>query len=375
MRVLHLGKYYPPFPGGMETVLANLAEGLVAAGDEVAVLVAGGDGSPQLRHIGAPGLPEAGRVIRLPVQGIVNSQPLVLDLPAALRRILLGFRPDLVHLHLPNPLAAATWLLLRTGGEPLPPLAVWQHADMTRQRVGRLLVGPVVQACLGAAAGICVSSSSLREGSRELARWRDKVEVIPFGIDPEPWCSVEPSRGPRFLFVGRLVGYKGLETLLEALRRAPGLAVDIVGDGPLGPRLRRMIEGGDFRDRAVLHGRLPECELLRLMGRSRALVLPSLDGSETFGLVQLEAMASGLPVIASDLPTGVAEVGIRDRTTILIRPGDGEGLAAAMMGLLADPGRAAAMGVAARRLFRERYTRDSMVDGLRRWYARLLVGG
>ena len=375
MRVLHLGKYYPPSPGGMETVLANLAEGLVAAGDDVTVLVAGGNGAPPLQAVEGPGRPAGGRVIRLPVQGLLNSQPLVLDLPAALRRVLAAYRPELVHLHLPNPLAAAGWMLLRAGGVALPPLVVWHHADMTRQRVGRFLVGPVVQGCLAAAAGICVSSGALREGSRELRRWRDKVEVIPFGIVPEPWCSIEPSRGPRFLFVGRLVAYKGLDSLLEALQLTPDLEVDIVGDGPLGPRLRRTVAAGDLRDRVAVHGWVPESELVRLMGRSRALVLPSLDAGETFGLVQLEAMASGLPVIASDLPTGVAEVGIRDRTTILCPPGDGAALAAAMAGLLADGERAAAMGIAGRRLFRERYHRDSMVSGLRRWYAGILAAG
>jgi rhamnosyl/mannosyltransferase len=101
-------------------------------------------------------------------------------------------------------------------------------------------------------------------------------------------------------------------------------------------------------------------------------VLPSLDRSETFGVVQLEAMASGVPVIASDLPTGVREVGLPDRTCLLVKPGDPLALREAMRRLLTDPSLAEAMGEQARCRFQAEFTQDRMLARLVAWYRGIL---
>jgi glycosyltransferase involved in cell wall biosynthesis len=373
MRILHIGKYYPPYLGGMETVLRHLTEGLLDRSCEVTVLSAGDGTVERQETVTGPRTGREGRLVRAAVYGHVNSQPLTLTLMGLIRREISRLEPDLVHLHLPNPLAAAAWLGLRASRMvDLPPLAVWYHADITRQRLGRFLVGPVVRACLEKAAGISVSSATLASQSPVLVPWREKIGVIPFGIDPAPWSEVVPTLDGPFLFVGRLVPYKGLGVLLEALARVPEAELVIVGEGPLDSQLRTLAGRGDLAGRVEFAGPMDEMGVAGHLTRARALVLPSVDASETFGLVQLEAMAAGVPVLASDLPTGVREVGLPGLTCRLVPPGDVEALAGALEDLYEDPETAGRMGAEGKRRFQECFTREKMLDRLLEWYASLV---
>ena len=372
MRILHVGKYYPPFLGGMETVLENLAVGLLDAGQEVSVLVAAQSGKDSRETIDGDG--SNGRLTRLARFGVVNSQPLTLGLTRALRREIQDFQPDLVHLHLPNPLLGLAWLTLAAGsrGSDLPPCLVWHHADITRQKMGRALTGPVVRRCLEEAAGICVSSGKLLENSRDLAPYRDKVAVIPFGIDSHPWSEVRSTCAGPFLFIGRLVHYKGLEILIEAIGASDGGELVMVGEGPLQAKLERLVSSLGLGTRVRLAGSLPTKDILSIMGTARALVLPSIDASETFGLVQLEAMAAGLAVVATDLPTGVAEVGQAGQTCLLVSPGDTESLRSALNLLLADKETCRTMGQRGREHFLANYSRPQMISAVLTWYETVL---
>ncbi|MBK6899135.1 MAG: glycosyltransferase [bacterium] len=307
--------------------------------------------------------------MRCGVAATLASQPLMPDLAAELRR-LLRRRPDVVTLHWPNPLAAAA-LLASARGPGAGRLTVWYHADITRQRLGAALLRPLVRRLLARCDGVAVSSASLRDQSPLLTPHAARTAVIPFGIDPGPWrAAAHPGRGP-LLFVGRLVYYKGVEVLLEAVARLPGAELDIVGDGPLRAALAARAARPDLAGRVRLRGELDDAGLQAAIADAAALVLPSLLRAETFGLVQLEAMAAGLPVVATRLPTGVAEVTVHGETGWLVAPGDPAALAAALAELLGDPEEAARRGLAGRRRFEDRFHRDRMVAALGDWYARL----
>lgn len=375
MHILHLGKYYAPFRGGMETIVQTMAEGLLDEGCDVTVVVSA-DGPATSREVlcGTRG-GRTGRLVRSGRAGLFNSQPVNPGLTGVLRREIARGRPDLLHLHLPNPLAAAVCLALRRDPSlPRLPLAVWYHADITRQRLGGRLVAPLVRACLREADGICVSSAALRDGSAVLAPWRAKTAVVPFGIDGTPWAAVSPRRDGPLLFVGRLVGYKGLGVLLSALAAVPGLDLDVIGEGPLEAELRERAARPDLSGRVRWLGETDSAGIAARLGDARALVLPSIDRSEAFGLVQLEAMAAGVAVVCTDLPTGVREVGLPGRTCLRVAPGDVAELAAALVVLRDDPQLAARLGEAGRERFRERFTREAMVARLLDWYRRLLPG-
>jgi rhamnosyl/mannosyltransferase len=374
MRILQIGKYYPPARGGMETVLGDLCGGLRRDGHDVAVLVHAVDPATTREPL-EPTAPGLGRLVRSGVRGTLASQPLSPGYLTELRRLVRETAPELVMLHWPNPWAAAALLAVRGDLPAGCRTTVWYHADITRQRLGGLLLQPLLRATLARTDGIAVSTASLRDGSRPLRNCRERVRVIPFGIDVESWdLPTRPGEGA-LLFVGRLVYYKGLELLLEAVARLPGLELEIVGDGPLLKTLSRRAGRADLAGRVRLHGALDDAALRGLMTRCGALVLPSLRNSETFGLVQLEAMAAGLPVVSTRLPTGVAEVNVEGETGLLAAPGDVDDLMAALTRLRDEPGLARSLGAAGRCRVREFYHRDRMVAEVADWYRALLTEG
>lgn len=357
----------------METVLENLVEGLLDAGVQVNTLVSGQDTSDRVSTVRGPICGKEGRLVRMSRAGQLNSQPLNTTMLSRLRQEIEIFQPDLVHLHLPNPLAAMAWMALNSFyGRRMPKLAVWHHADITRQRVGAKFVRPLIQSIFKKSQGICVSTESLAKNSKCLVGRGEKTKVIPFGINPEPWINLQPSHSGPFLFVGRLVPYKGVEILLDAIVKVPGSQLNVVGNGPLESSLNNKLVRLNLVDRVKIHNSCNAQQLNDLMSEARALVLPSLDQSETFGLVQLEAMAAGVPVIASKLPSGVAEVGISGETCLLVPPADAAALASALTRMQNEPGLARTMGAASRNRFQTCFTREIMVKKVVEWYQQLL---
>ncbi len=354
-------------------MLKNLVEGLLDAGIQVNTLVSGQ--IPHDRHevVRGPASGQVGQLVRAARFGQFQSQPMNTTLVSLMRRQLVTFQPDLVHLHLPNPLAVLAWSILgRIFGSRMPPLAIWHHADITRQKLAGQLVRPLLGHCYRHSAGVCASSKALAGISPLLQKFSPEVEVIPFGIDDNIWGEIQPSRRGPFLFVGRLVPYKGLSVLFAALKRVPGSSLDVVGQGPMKKTLVREIKRDGLADRVVFHGPCDATRLAKLMANARALVLPSLDQSETFGLVQLEAMASGIPVIASNLPSGVSEVGLDGETCLLVAPGDVNALAGAVKRILEDDQLADRLGKAARGRFADKFTRQTMTSRVLTWYETLL---
>ncbi len=359
----------------METVLENLCEGLLVAGVQVQALVSGGENLDRRQTLETPQGKISGVVVRAARLGQFNSQPLNPTFISLLRRQLETFSPDLVHLHWPNPLALLAWsAVARFSTKKLPPLVFWYHADITRQRRGAWALRPFLQRQLKGCAGLCVSSQSLVDQSSCLQGFREKTRIIPFGIAPDPWIQVQAERKGAFLFVGRLVAYKGLKVLLDALQMLPESHLDIVGDGPLRSELAQEIKKVGLAGRVTLHGFCEQEKLVGLMARARALVLPSLDQSETFGLVQLEAMASGVPVIASNLPTGVAEVGVDRETCLLVDPGKVESLVDILREVQQDDALVERLGRNSRLRFQEKFSRQTMVGQVLEWYQDVLNG-
>ncbi len=353
MRILELGKYYPPRRGGMETVLGGICRELVRRGHQVRVLVSATGWSARRERIAGV------EVFRLGRWGQWRSLPLNPALPWAIRQQRRRFLPDLVHLHLPNPAMAAAWLLL---GDPRVPLVVSYHSDIVRQRwLGRVLE-PLRQKVLERAEAIVVASRELVDQSRSLRPHRERCRVIPFGIETADPGPAPPDRDamtslpwPRYyLFVGRMVYYKGLDILLRALAEET-MPLVVVGDGPLRSRWEELTHRLGLSQRVRFLGEVAPAVLDSLYRGCHALVLPSTAASETFGLVQLEAMVRGRPVIAARASGGVVSVQEEGVTGLLVSPGDVRALRGALRQLWEDPRRADRMGEAARQRVRERF--------------------
>ncbi|MCM2280118.1 MAG: glycosyltransferase [Oligoflexia bacterium] len=373
MRILMVGKYYHPSHGGIETVLRNLAEGLRGQGDEVTVLCSAEH--PR----GADEVVDGVRVVRAATLGKLFSQPLNPGLPGALRR--LSREHELIHVHSPNPLAEASTLAFAGRDKPL---VVTYHSDIVRQRLFLPAYAPLVRAFLARAARVGVGSRSQILHSPFLRGMAERCDVIPYGIDPRPYeplaatlaraAQLRAEIGRFLLFVGRLVSYKGVPVLIEAMSRLrdPEARLVILGAGPLRAELEESARRLGVLSRVRFTGSVAEGELQAYYHASELLVLPSINKAEAFGLVQVEAMACGKPIVATRLDSGVTEVGVEGVTGLQVAAGDPADLARAIDAILGDEARRLEMGRAARRRFEERFTRERMVTAYRELYRRII---
>jgi glycosyltransferase involved in cell wall biosynthesis len=212
--------------------------------------------------------------------------------------------------------------------------------------------------------------------STELTGHEGKVEVIPFGIDQTRWQNVPPpppGGQVRAIFIGRLVAYKGLDILLRALEQVPDMKLDIVGSGPEGPRLKTLARALAIADRVRFYGEYPDADLPRRMADADFLVLPSVTVEEMFGLVVLEAMAAGRPVITTAVPSAVREVNVPGVTGLEVPLRDVPALVRALETMSRDPARRRSMGEAGRKRVAERFTQQAMAERHLELYERIRV--
>jgi glycosyltransferase involved in cell wall biosynthesis len=363
LNVLHLGKYYHPDSGGIETVTKDLAQGAAHAGCQITVLCFGRVDRLVQERCGDV------NVLRAPIWKLVASQPFGWKYVREFLRRARQF--DIVHVHVPNMLAALMLLMARVPGK----VVVHWHADIINKGWIGTLMRPLEWTMLRRADALVATSQAYADASPQLRRFSSKVHIVPIGIedsdvfdddasgdDPGPLTGavVTPALDgtPMILAVGRLVPYKGFDVLIAAARFLPAACrVVIVGGGERRAELEAQIRERQVADRVVLAGRLGD-EALRALFRSAAIFcLPSVSRAEAFGVVLLEAMANGLPIVASDIAgSGVPWVNQHGVTGLNVPIGDAEALAAALTRLLADGARRAQMGRESRRRFETEFT-------------------
>jgi glycosyltransferase involved in cell wall biosynthesis len=353
-RVLHVGKYYPPSVGGIETHLHALCRELAGSVD-VRVLAASETGhDDNSEYEGVP-------VERLKPQLTIAGAPVCI----AMARRIGAADADVVHLHLPNPPAVLAYLLSGHRG----PLVVTWHSDIVRQRVLGAAFAPIERRILARAAAVLATSPNYVLSSRALSRHRDRCRVVPYGIDVERFRKHDSAADeiraragsrPIVLAVGRFVYYKGLEFLVRAMKDVDA-ALMLVGAGPLRPALEREARTLGIGARVIFAGEVPNDRVAPYYQAADVFALPSVARSEAFGIVQLEAMACALPVVNTRLDSGVPYVSLDGVTGLTVAPGDPEALAAALNRLLADAGLRARLGRAALERVESEFTLRRMV--------------
>jgi rhamnosyl/mannosyltransferase len=374
LRVLHLAPYYFPSVGGIERAVRTLSHGLAAEGLDVRVLTvnqrnargrttAGWTASEVVRDNGV-------LVVRLGRWGAIARLDCA-NAVSVLARLLHDRPPDLLHLHAPNPLMEFSLALLR----PRAPLVVTHHCDIVRKSALYPLQRIARREVYGRAGRILVTSPVAGDDpSESLQPYRDKLSVLPLGVRLAPFLSPSP-RAEEFarklrsehgrclwLTVSRLVYYKGLEYALAGLRSTPGKLL-IVGAGPLETELRRRAEKEGVADRVVWLGRLDDEELAGAYHAAAALWFPSNVRSEAFGLVQVEAMASGCPVINCDIPgSGVSWVSRHEESGWTIPPNDPVALSQAARRLHDDAALRTRLGNGGRKRARAEFSAELMAE-------------
>jgi glycosyltransferase involved in cell wall biosynthesis len=357
IRVLHVGKFYPPVTGGMERVLESLCEG-DTDGVHSEVLVCNTARSTVRDRVRGVGVTRVGTV------GAAGSVTIAPGLPAELRRS----GGDLMVLHEPNPWALLSLAIAR----PRTPTVVWFHSEVVRPRLQyALFYHPLAHRVYRRARLIVVSSPLLGEHAAALAPYRDRIRVIPFGIDATRWdltpaisaraAEIRREAGGRhlILFAGRMVPYKGVDVLLRAMVGLDASAV-LVGDGPSRAGWAVLARQLGLTTRVRFAGEVEHQELAALYHACDTFVLPSVTRAEAFGYVQLEAMACAKPVVSTRLPSGVPWVNRHGETGLTVPPGDADALRRAVAALAGDASIGRRFGQAGRRRVQTDFTMETM---------------
>lgn len=363
MRVTMVNKYYPPHLGGIEYHMRDLANALAAGGEQVRVIVANGGRGEVSETLDGVGVTRLSRLFEY------ASTPVVPGMAGALRaEATRTDRADVMHLHFPYPWGEYSWLRARPG----VPTVLTYHSDIVRQQSMLRLYRPVLERVLDRVDLIIASSPDMVEQSEFLRPRAEKCRVVPFGIDVDRFAAtpaVTTRAGeiraahsrPVVLFVGRLVYYKGAEVLVRAMADVDADLV-MLGAGPLEARLVALAVELGISDRFTIVAPQPLDELVAYYHAADVFCLPSVARSEAFGLVQLEAHASGTPVVSTRLTTGVPFVNQDGVTGLTVAPGDVRALATALDTLVGDPELRARLGRQALERVRAEFTIGRMVD-------------
>src|SRR6266540_392294 len=324
VHILQLYKDYYPVLGGIENHVRDLSEGLVARGHRVTVLVTNLANRTMVEQP-HPGLTiiKAARTLHL------ASTPLSLAMARLARQI----HPDLVHLHFPYPPGDLIYQAMPAG----PPLIVTYHSDIVRQQMLLRVYRPLMELTLRRAAAI-----------------RARYDA------------------PLLLFVGRLRYYKGLHILLDALPRVRAELL-IGGSGPERARLAAQASQLGIARRVHFLGDIPDGDLPALFRAADIFVLPAHLRAEALGLAQIEALASGLPCVSTELGTGTSYANLHGTTGLVVPPGDPAALAQAINALLADPAMCQRFGAAGQRRVAELFSQAHMLDAVESVYREVLT--
>lgn len=376
MRVLHFGRFYNDNFGGLERHVANLLDGL-SRSIHVANVVAN-----ERRGLDVIELARY-KVYKVPSLGLLASMPVCPTMPALIRSLERAGRFDLYHLHFPDPMSHLA--LAALPGERR--VVISWHSDIVRQQGLLRLYRPFLNRIIDRAVAIIgatprhFSASTQLGGSRHPERFR----VVPYGLDYAPYlvpgldaeaAEIRRAHGDRRLVftVGRHVYYKGFEYLIRAMRYTDdGALLLLGGTGPLTAAYRQLVAELGLGQRVRLLGRVPDAALPAYYRAADVFCMPSVEPSEAFGLVQLEAMACARPVVGCELGNGATFVNQHGITGLVVPPRDPSALAGALNTLLADRDLARRMGEAGRSRALAEFSLEKMWSGTLQVYREVLA--
>ena len=359
LRVLHIGKFYPPFVGGMENFIGDLLPALEACDITTAAIVHGhefGRKRPYMKD-------KESRIYRAPFYGNFSYAPISPAFPIYLLRVITKFKPHILHMHLPN--ISAFWAILFPRARKIPWILQWQ-SDVVFSEINSRFA-PVYKVLeryiLQKSTQVIVGTPPYLSSSSALSKWKNKCRAIPLGLDQKrlekpdvdslAWAEKIWSPGKtRVLAIGRLTYYKGHKILIKAATNLPEIHTLIIGKGDLKDSLNNLIRTSGLNERVKLIGFVPDKKLSSLLSTCDLLCLPSIERTEAFGLVLLEAMSFSKPVVVSNVPgSGMGWIVCHERTGLHVRPGDVEDLSKALQFLCDNPEKRKSMGKTGKRRF------------------------
>ncbi|HVQ44895.1 MAG TPA: glycosyltransferase family 4 protein [Candidatus Saccharimonadia bacterium] len=354
MKILVVTPYFAPALGGLENYALNLAKELHEAGHDIVVVTANHRGNHRV-HETINGL----RIIRLPITAKLSNTPIGLGWYFQLRTIIHTEQPDLVNAHTPVPFIAD--MAVRAAGQ-IPTILTY-HNDLAKSSLLGLVFTKLYYALLGRrtlrlATRIITTSQYYADLSPYLAAHRGKIAVVPPGVDiaayhsgiDKTWLHQRHAGQKIVLFVASLKkshAHKGLNILLQSFARAlsheANLHLVVVGEGDGTAGYQQQANSLGLSSRVTFAGRVSDEALPRYFAGADVAVLPSVNASEGFGMVLLEAQACGTPVIGSRIG-GIPAVVEHGRTGELVAASSVPELTSSLLRILGDDAYAARLG-------------------------------
>jgi len=358
MKILQVNKLYSPWIGGVEKVVQQIAEGLNRKDDfKIEVLCCQPKGKKKIEEINGV------KVFRAASFGIFWGMPISFDFFRLFKE--LSKEVDIIAFHHPFPLGDLAIFLF-----PPKRLIVHYHSDIVRQKALSFLVKPFILNTLKKAKKIIVSNPNLIESSSYLRKFKQKCQVIPFGVDlkeienslsEQEQRKIKEKYGRFVLFVGRLNYYKGVDYLIEAMKDIDANLV-VIGEGKESQNLKLKTENLKLKNRVFFLPHQPREKLINFYGASEVFVLPSIFKSEAFGIVILEAMACGTPVISTELGTGTSWVNQNGKTGFVVPPKNSKSLASAIKTILTQKNLSQQFGLTSQNRVREKFSLNQMIE-------------
>lgn len=375
MKILQTPVRFYPFTGGVENYVYYLSRELVNSGNQVKVVCAKEPDIESKQRV------EGIEVERLPYMGKIANTNITTGLPGALS----DGDYDIIHTHIPTPWSA-DWSAFYSNSKKKP-LVVTYHNDIIGQGlaslVARIYNSVGLNYVLKTAAKIIITQPGYLQSSSHLAKYQDKIEVIPNGVDVEKFQPIQASDNEDkstifFLSVlDEFHKYKGLEYLLEALKivknNVPDVKLIVGGKGVLLDHYQEMAASLGLKDNVEFAGFIPDEEIADYYSQASVFVLPSISSlQEGFGIVALEALACQTPVVTTDI-VGVAHDLKQIKGGIVIPPRDTHKLADAITQILSDAQMQKEMGQRGRKLVQEKYTWKVVASSMEKVYKEILA--
>lgn len=359
MKVLQVGKFYP-VQGGVEKVMYDLMTGLSEAGIDCDMLCAGLEGDNREVALNAQA--------RLLICKSWFKLAATMISPAMIGRLrnICG-QYDIIHVHHPDPMAC---LALFCSGYKGKVVLHW-HSDILKQKFLLQLYRPLQNWLIRRADLIVGTTPVYLEESPFLMNVQQKTACVPIGIDAiQPdLAAIEAIRNQypwkKIIFsLGRLIGYKGYTYLVDAARFLDDRYLILIGGtGPLQETLQRQIESSGLTEKVKMLGYISDKDLPAYYGACDLFCLSSIQKTEAFGIVQIEAMSCGKPVVATRIPhSGVAWVNAEQESGINVPPENAKELAEAIHSILKDEKVYAGFSHRAKIRYESWFTQDKMIQ-------------
>lgn len=334
VKILHIAKAYYPNVGGIETSARQIAEGSVNYGHDVTVLCFGDENE----NVTVNGV----KVIRIKPFFNVGSASISWKYYREYMR--LSEDSDIIHFHVPNPMGELAFC--RQKNIKARTLCTY-HLDPFKPKAFVPLYTRLLNAFMKKVDVICPTSPYYIVSSKIIENFLEKCRTIPLGVDVKSFQEVSAEKiaeaekvvaslkHPRILFSGRFAYFKGIPNLLEAMTLLPDYSLIMVGDGKKRRETEEQIDRLNLRDRVVLAG-MQTGEFYRAFFHTADVFAFPSTWPESFGIVGIEALAAGLPIVTTEIWAGSSYYNEDGKTGFIVPPQDPQALADALREILTN---------------------------------------